>query len=63
VAEDLFGRRSFAFSHDHRFSLSCFNDQNKNPRHIYASQNRINELYFDYTHGPFWLRVGRQAIS
>jgi hypothetical protein len=40
-----------------------FNDHNKNPRHVYASQNRINELYFDYSHGPFWLRVGRQAIS
>jgi len=40
-----------------------FNDENKNPRHIYASRNRINELYFDYTHGPFFLRVGRQAIS
>src|SRR4029434_11014393 len=26
-------------------------------------QNRINELYFDYTHGPFFIRVGKQAIS
>ncbi len=40
-----------------------FNDENKNPRHIYASRNRINELYIDYTKGPVFLRVGRQAIS
>jgi Protein of unknown function (DUF1302) len=40
-----------------------FNDQNKNPRHIYASRNRINELYIDYTKGPVFVRVGRQAIS
>jgi hypothetical protein len=40
-----------------------FQDENKNPRHIYASRNRINELYVDYTKGPLFLRVGRQAIS
>ncbi len=40
-----------------------FNDQNKNPRHIYASRNRINELYLDYTKGRLFTRVGRQAIS
>jgi hypothetical protein len=40
-----------------------FSDQNKNPRHIYASRNRINELYVDYTKGPLFVRVGRQAIS
>jgi hypothetical protein len=40
-----------------------FNDQNKNPRHIYASRNRINELYFDYTKGRVFIRAGRQAIS
>jgi hypothetical protein len=40
-----------------------FNDENKNPRHIYGRQNRINELYIDYTKGPLFLRVGRQAIS
>ena len=40
-----------------------FKDQNKNPRHIYASRNRINELYLDYTKGPVFVRVGRQAIS
>lgn len=40
-----------------------FNDENKNPRHIYASRNRINELYIDYTKGPVFVRLGRQAIS
>lgn len=40
-----------------------FDDQNKNPRHIYASRNRINELYLDWTKGPVFFRVGRQAIS
>jgi hypothetical protein len=40
-----------------------FNDQNKNPRHIYASRNRINELYVDYTKGRFFTRIGRQGIS
>jgi hypothetical protein len=40
-----------------------FQDQNKNARKIYAERNRINELYFDYSSGPFFLRVGRQAIS
>jgi hypothetical protein len=40
-----------------------FNDENKNPRHILASRNRINELYLDYTKGRFFFRVGRQAIS
>jgi hypothetical protein len=40
-----------------------FNDENKNPRHIYASRNRINELYLDYTKGPAFFRIGRQAIS
>jgi hypothetical protein len=40
-----------------------FNDENKNPRHIYGSRNRINELYLDYTKGRVFFRVGRQAIS
>jgi hypothetical protein len=40
-----------------------FEDQNKNPRNIYGSRNRINELYLDYTKGPVFVRVGRQAIS
>jgi Protein of unknown function (DUF1302) len=41
----------------------AFNDENKNPRHIVASRNRINELYLDYTKGRFFTRIGRQAIS
>ena len=40
-----------------------FEDQNKRSRAIYASRNRINELYLDYTKGPLFVRVGRQAIS
>lgn len=40
-----------------------FNDENKNARRIYGSRNRINELYLDYTKGPIFMRVGRQAIS
>lgn len=40
-----------------------FQDENKNPRHIVASRNRINELYIDYTKGPVFFRIGRQAIS
>jgi hypothetical protein len=40
-----------------------FNDENKNPRHIISSRNRINELYLDYTKGRFFTRIGRQAIS
>ena len=40
-----------------------FNDHNKNPRHIYATSNRVNELYFDYSSGPVFVRVGRQSIS
>jgi hypothetical protein len=40
-----------------------FRDQNKNPRDFYAKGNRINELYLDYTKGPLFVRVGRQAIS
>src|SRR5581483_409390 len=40
-----------------------FNDEGKNPRHIYGSRNRINEMYVDYTKDRFFFRVGRQAIS
>ena len=40
-----------------------FNDENKNPRHIYARRDRINELYLDYKKGPLFLRAGRQSIS
>ncbi|HUI25787.1 MAG TPA: DUF1302 family protein [Candidatus Kryptonia bacterium] len=35
----------------------------QNPHDIYATQRRINELYFNYSKGPFFLRLGRQAIS
>src|SRR5438046_3752480 len=41
----------------------AFNDQNKNPRHVYASRNRINELYLDYAKGRIFMRAGRQTIS
>jgi hypothetical protein len=40
-----------------------FEDENKNAERIYGKRNRINELYVDYTKGPFFARVGRQAIS
>src|SRR5262245_54725195 len=39
-----------------------FTDENKNPRSLYGRYNRINELYIDYTKGPLFLRIGRQAI-
>src|SRR5438046_6006547 len=41
----------------------AFNDQNKTPRHVYASRNRINELYLDYAKGRIFMRAGRQTIS
>ncbi len=53
----------FSQSDDPALQSKFFNDENKNPRKIYASRNRINELYLDYTHGPLFVRVGRQAIS
>lgn len=34
-----------------------------NPRDIYETQRRINELYFNYTKGPLFIRIGKQAIS
>src|SRR5262249_4529357 len=40
-----------------------FDDHYKRARDEYAHQNRINELYFDYTSGPLFVRVGRQTIS
>ena len=40
-----------------------FDDTNKNPEDVYAHQNRINELYMDYTKGRFFMRAGKQAIS
>ncbi len=35
----------------------------ENPRDFYALDRRINELYLSYSKGPFFLRLGRQAIS
>jgi len=40
-----------------------FNDQGLNPRHVYGRQNRVNELYVDYTKGRLFLRLGRQTLS
>ena len=52
-----------ALSDNPRKESFGFNDENKNPRHILASRNRINELYLDYTKGRVFFRIGRQAIS
>lgn len=35
----------------------------QNPRDIYGHRQRVNELYLNYAKGPFFLRLGRQAIS
>ncbi len=35
----------------------------QNPRDIYATRRRINELYLNYSKGPLFFRIGRQAIS
>ncbi len=35
----------------------------QNPRDIYGTRRRINELYLNFSKGPFFLRLGRQAIS
>jgi Protein of unknown function (DUF1302) len=59
----MFGTTRFSQSDDVGKESYFFNDENKNPRHIYGSRNRINELYIDYTKGPVFVRVGRQAIS
>ena len=61
-ADMLFGTTRFSQT-DNISRSYTFTDQNKNPRKVYASQNRINELYIDYTKGPVFLRIGRQAIS
>jgi len=34
-----------------------------NPRDIFVTQRRVNELYLSYTKGPLFVRLGRQAIS
>jgi hypothetical protein len=33
------------------------------PRHIFGNQQRINELYLNYSKGPVFVRIGKQAIS
>jgi hypothetical protein len=53
----------FAQTDDYETESFTFSDERKRPRRIYASRNRINELYLDYTKGPVFLRVGRQSIS
>jgi hypothetical protein len=35
----------------------------QNPRDIYTTQRRINELYVNYSKGPVFVRIGKQAIS
>jgi hypothetical protein len=37
--------------------------QAQNPRDIYADQRRINEAYLNYSKGPVFVRIGKQAIS
>jgi hypothetical protein len=56
-------RTRFSESNDPANESYRFDDTYKRARAEYAHQNRINELYFDYTHGPFFVRVGKQAIS
>jgi hypothetical protein len=56
-------RTRFAESNDPADESYRFDDHYRRARATYAHQNRINELYFDYTNGPFFLRVGKQAIS
>jgi hypothetical protein len=34
-----------------------------NPRDIFQNKARVNELYLNYSKGPVFLRVGKQAIS
>jgi len=53
----------FAQSANHNRQSVDFTDENKRPRRIYASRNRINELYLDYSEGPVFVRIGRQSIS
>ena len=56
-------RTRFSESNDPANESYRFNDSYKRARAEYAHQNRINELYIDYVNGPFFLRVGKQAIS
>jgi hypothetical protein len=52
-----------SLSDDPRHESFTFGDENKNPRHLLASRNRLNELYLDYTKGRLFFRVGRQVVS
>jgi hypothetical protein len=54
-------RTRFSESDDPSGESFTFNDHWKRPRDMYAHQNRINELYFDYATGPFFIRVGKQG--
>jgi hypothetical protein len=38
-------------------------NQVQNPRDIYGTRRRLNEAYVNFSKGPFFLRVGKQAIS
>jgi hypothetical protein len=53
----------FAETNDPGNESYKFNDHYKQVRQQYAHNNRVNEAYFDYTNGPFFIRVGKQAIS
>lgn len=35
----------------------------QNPRDIYGTRRRLNELYLNFSKGPLFLRIGKQAIS
>jgi len=37
--------------------------EQQRPRDVYSGMQRVNELYLSYSKGPFFLRLGRQAIS
>ncbi|HVM95701.1 MAG TPA: DUF1302 family protein, partial [Candidatus Acidoferrales bacterium] len=37
--------------------------QVQDPRDIYAHRQRVNELYLNYSKGPLFVRIGKQAIS
>ena len=37
--------------------------QELNPRDIFGHDQRVNELYLNYTKGPVFIRFGKQAIS
>lgn len=56
------------FADEDRTPFASLNDvfpghKLQQPRDIFASQERINELYVNYSKGPVFVRIGRQAIS